>query len=82
MPGQRTGSRKSTRNMYKDTTFYLLDTDETYHVDDDGIQFLKDCSKEWTICGYSDKPRVEEERGVPHSFFSIPFGTRHSSSSR
>ncbi len=24
-------------NKYKDTTFYLPDTDETYHVDDDGI---------------------------------------------
>ncbi len=26
-------------NEYKDTTFYLLDTDKTYHVDNDGIQF-------------------------------------------
>ncbi len=25
-------------NKYKDTTFYLPDTDETYHVDNDGIQ--------------------------------------------
>ncbi len=28
-------------NKYKDNTFYLPDTEETYHVDDDGIQFLR-----------------------------------------
>ncbi len=28
-------------NKYKDNASYLPDTDETYHVDDDGIQFLR-----------------------------------------
>ncbi len=27
-------------NKHMDSTFYLPDTDETYHVDDDDIQFL------------------------------------------
>ncbi len=46
---------------YKDTTFYLLDTDENFYVDDDGIQFLRG------RIGYgnSDKPRVEEESLIP-----------------
>ncbi len=29
-------------DKYKDITFYLPNIDETYHVDDDGIQFLRD----------------------------------------
>ncbi len=64
---QRIGRRKSTRTLvqlqeqqYKDTTFYLPDTEETYHVDDDGIHFLRGHSGGWTICGNSDKPGVEE----------------------
>ncbi len=36
-------------NKYKDTAFYLLDTGETYHVDDGGIQFLRGQSGGWTI---------------------------------
>ncbi len=52
-------------NKYKDTTFYLPDTEETYHVDDNGIQFLSGRSKGWNIYGNSHKPRVEEESLTP-----------------
>mgnify|MGYP006871988189 CR=1 FL=1 len=36
-------------NKYKGMTFYLPDTEETYHVVDDGIQFLRGQSGGWTI---------------------------------
>ncbi len=52
-------------NKYIDTTFYLPDTEETYHVDDDGIQFLRGCSRGWTIYGNCNKPGVEEESLTP-----------------
>ncbi len=65
-------------NKYKDTTFYLLDTDETYPVDDDGVQFLRGHSGGWAIYGNSEKQGVE---GSPDSFFSCSLDTRHSLSS-
>ncbi len=46
-------------NKYKDTTFYLPDTEETHHVDNEGIQFLRGRSGGWTIYGNSVKPGVE-----------------------
>ncbi len=52
-------------NKYKDTTLYLPGTDETYHSDNDSIQFLRGCSGEWTIYGNSDKPGLEEESLTP-----------------
>ncbi len=52
-------------NKYKDTTFYLPGTEETYQVDDDGILFLRYRSGGWTIYGNSDKPGVEEESLTP-----------------
>ena len=52
-------------NKYNETTFYLPDTEETYHVDEDGIQFLRGHSGGWTIYGNSDKAVVEEESLTP-----------------
>ncbi len=52
-------------NKYKGTTFYLPDTNETYHVDDEGIPFLRGHKGEWTIYGFSDKPQVEAESLTP-----------------
>ncbi len=52
-------------NKYKHTTFYLPDIGETYHVDDEGIQFLRGQSGGWTIYRNSDKPGVEEESLTP-----------------
>ncbi len=52
-------------NKYKDTTFYLLDTEETYKVDDDGAHFLRVHSGGWTIYENSDKPGVEVEALTP-----------------
>ncbi len=38
---------------------------KTYHVDDEGIPFVRGYSGGWTIYGNSAKPQVEEESLTP-----------------
>ncbi len=68
-------ARTMFENKYKDTTFYLPDTNETYHVDDEGIQFLRGCSGWLIIYENSDKPGVEEKSLTPFLAFHLIWDT-------